>query len=332
METNSSYQQIQHQSPHKSIIYEQPTLSNNYIQVHLEKSQPHSQHMNLRRTTKHNYNEDSGSHTTVHNLNKHKHKEEDKSWSDESTNNSVEKTNKNKQENKTYSPTDQYNLKISKYLNHLQCQQEVTIHKSKWQHKNPINSRLVNYTTNLRVTPPSSITTNSSFPLNLCPDPTQTRQQIDHKIVNNPSQNFFNIEELTGLNIVPPSKLPNRIIKPTVPNTKKQLNNNNQYNCKSKNPNNKEWETPKKSQIRTTTTLTKMVQTKLINKTDKDLNLSFGDIPSKKNPNITRILFINTNGLDLGTDSHSLNELCSNSKSQQYNILLLAETNTHWKN
>ena len=75
-----------------------------------------------------------------------------------------------------------------------------------------------------------------------------------------------------------------------------------------------------------------MVQTKLINKTDKDLNLSFGDIPSKKNPNITRILFINTNGLDLGTDSHSLNELCSNSKSQQYNILLLAETNTHWKN
>ena len=75
METNSSYQQIQHQSPHKTIIYEQLTLSNNHIQVNLEKSQPHPQQMNLRRTTKHNYNEDSDIHTTVHNLNKHKHKE-----------------------------------------------------------------------------------------------------------------------------------------------------------------------------------------------------------------------------------------------------------------
>ena len=76
------------------------------------------------------------------------------------------KTNKNKQENKTYCPTDQYNLKISNYLNHLQCQQEVTILKSKWQHKNPIDSRLLNYITNLnlRVTPPSSITTKNFAP------------------------------------------------------------------------------------------------------------------------------------------------------------------------
>ena len=71
METNSSYQKIQHQSPHKSIIYEQPTLSNDYIQVNLEKSQPHPQQMKLRRTTKYTYNEDSGSHTTIHNLNRH---------------------------------------------------------------------------------------------------------------------------------------------------------------------------------------------------------------------------------------------------------------------
>ena len=70
-----------------------------------------------------------------------------------------------------------------------------------------------------------------------------------------------------------------------------------------------------------------MVQTKLIKTIDEDR-----DIPSVKNPNETRLLFINTNGLDLGTDAHYLNELYSNSKSQQYNILLLAETNTHWKN
>ena len=132
--------------------------------------------MNLRRTTKHNYNEDSGRHTIIHNLNRHKQKEEDTSWSDEPTNNSVKKTNKNKQENNTYSLTDQYNFKISNYLNHLQCQQEVTILQSKWQHKNPIDSRLLYYITNLRVTPPSSITTNLSFPLKLCPNPIQTRQ------------------------------------------------------------------------------------------------------------------------------------------------------------
>ena len=75
-----------------------------------------------------------------------------------------------------------------------------------------------------------------------------------------------------------------------------------------------------------------MVHTKLLKTIDEDNNLPFEDIPGAKNPNETRLLFINTNGLDLGTDSHSLNELCSNSKSQQYNILMLAETNTHWKN
>ena len=59
-----------------------------------------------------------------------------------------------------------------------------------------------------------------------------------------------------------------------------------------------------------------MVQTKLVKIMDEDKNLPFGNIPSRKNPKVTRLLFINTNGLDLGTDVHSLNELCSNSKSQ----------------
>ena len=75
-----------------------------------------------------------------------------------------------------------------------------------------------------------------------------------------------------------------------------------------------------------------MVQTNLIKIIDEDKNLSFSDVPSTKNPKATRILLNNTNGLALGTYTHSLNELCSNSKSQQYNILMLAETNTHWKN
>ena len=128
--------------------------------------------------------------------------------------------------------------------------QEHVLPQSKWQYKNPIDSRLLNYKkTNLRVTPLSSITTNLSFPLNLCPNPTQTRQQIDHKIVNNPPQKNSNIEELTGLNIVPPSKLRNKIIEPTSPNTNKQPNNNNQHKSKSKSPNNKEWETQNKPKL-----------------------------------------------------------------------------------
>ena len=76
----------------------------------------------------------------------------------------------------------------------------------------------------------------------------------------------------------------------------------------------------------------KMIQTKLIKTIDEDKNLPFGDIQIAKNPNETRLLFINTNGLELWTDAHSLNELCSNSKSQQYNIRMIAKTNTHWKN
>ena len=74
-----------------------------------------------------------------------------------------------------------------------------------------------------------------------------------------------------------------------------------------------------------------MVQTKRIKTIDEDKNLPFGNFPSAKNPNETRLLFINANGLDLGADAHSPNELCSNSKSQQYSILILEENNTHWK-
>ena len=96
------------------------------------------------------------------------------------------------------------------------------------------------------------------------------------------------------------------------------------------NPNKKRMETQQKPKFRTKTKQIKKIQTKLINTIDEDPNLPFGDIQSKKKSNITRIHFINTNGLDLGTDTHSLNELCSNGKYQQYNILMLAETKTHW--
>ena len=157
--------------------------------------------MNLRSTISHNYNEDSSRQSTISNLHKHKQKEEDTSWSDKLTNNSVKTTNKNKQEKKIYSPTDKYNLKIGNYLNHLQHQQGVTINRSKWQHKDPIDSRLSQYTTNLRVTPPSSITTNIPSSPNQCLNIIKTKQKKDHKVVNNLLHNFSNITGLTGLNI-----------------------------------------------------------------------------------------------------------------------------------
>ena len=74
----------------------------------------------------------------------------------------------------------------------------------------------------------------------------------------------------------------------------------------------------------------KIIQTKLIMIADEDKNLPFGDLMDDTYPQETRILFINTNGLDIGTYIHCLNELCTNSKSQQFNILMLAKTNTHW--
>ena len=95
-----------------------------------------------------------------------------------------------------------------------------------------------------------------------------------------------------------------------------------------RSPNQNEWETKRATNFRTLIPKEKVVQTKLIKTIDEDENLPFGSIPSEKNPNETRLLFINTSGLDLGTDAHSLNELCGNSKSQQYNILLLVEVNT----
>ena len=51
--------------------------------------------------------------------------------------------------------------------------------------------------------------------------------------------------------------------------------------------------------------------------TQEDNNLSFGDIPIKKNESATRTLFINTNGVDIGSDDYSLRELYTNSKAKQ---------------
>ena len=60
-------------------------------------------------------------------------------------------------------------------------------------------------------------------------------------------------------------------------------------------------------------------------------NLLFGNNISERDSASTRILFINPNRLDLFTDAHRLNELLENNTLNKTNILLLAETNTHWK-
>ena len=151
-----------------------------------------------------------------------------------------------------------------------------------------------------------------------------TTQHIEATIANHQPKNFSNIKELTGLNILPPSKLSDRMVTPKNTKAPENPNTNNQHKSKPrKKPNQNEWEIQRTPTFRTQTVQKEMVQTKLVKTMDKDKNLSFGNIPSRRNPKVTRLLFINTNGLELGTDAHSLNELCSNRNSQEF---------THWKN
>ena len=82
------------------MINKQPTSSNASTQINIERSHPLLRQINLRRTISHNYKEESSRQSTISNLHKHKQKEEDSTWSDERTNNSVKTTNKNKQEKK----------------------------------------------------------------------------------------------------------------------------------------------------------------------------------------------------------------------------------------
>ena len=65
---------------------------------------------------------------------------------------------------------------------------------------------------------------------------------------------------------------------------------------------------------------------------DDNKNSSFGNNINEHNPASTRVLFVNPNGLDLSTDTHHLTELLINIKPNIIYILLLAETNTYWKN
>ena len=50
----------------------------------------------------------------------------------------------------------------------------------------------------------------------------------------------------------------------------------------------------------------------------------------KKKEDITRILFINIRGLELSSESHTLEVLCDFILKHDVNICEMAETNTHW--
>ena len=72
--------------------------------------------------------------------------------------------------NETHSPNEKYNSKMNRYLNHPKNEQDVTIFQSKWNYRNPIDSRLLSYTSTLRVTPPPSITHSVSPKQKHCPN------------------------------------------------------------------------------------------------------------------------------------------------------------------
>ena len=61
----------------------------------------------------------------------------------------------------------------------------------------------------------------------------------------------------------------------------------------------------------------------------KDKNHLFGDTPNERILSETRILFINANGLNIESNVYSLNEVCTKSEDQKFNILMLSETNIH---
>ena len=65
---------------------------------------------------------------------------------------------------------------------------------------------------------------------------------------------------------------------------------------------------------------------------DENENMTFRKNITEHDAALTRILFVNPNGLNLCTYVHRLVELLDNSKPNSITILLLAEMNTHWKN
>ena len=77
---------------------------------------------------------------------------------------------------------------------------------------------------------------------------------------------------------------------------------------------------------------TSIHQTKLTSIIQDNDNIPFGNNINNKDKFPTRIIFSNTNGLNFDTDSHSLHELLISSQKYNTYILLLVETNTHWKN
>lgn len=74
------------------------------------------------------------------------------------------------------------------------------------------------------------------------------------------------------------------------------------------------------------------IQCKLTSMNDENDNLTFGNNINDHDKSSARILFVNQNGVYLCIDDHRLIELLNNSKQKNINILLLTETNTHWKN
>ena len=63
-----------------------------------------------------------------------------------------------------------------------------------------------------------------------------------------------------------------------------------------------------------------------------DGNLPFGKNINDKDKSFTTIIFANTNGLNVDTNTHSLCEILISSQIYNANIFLLVETNNHWKN
>ena len=124
--------------------------------------------------------------------------------------------------------------------------------QSKWRYKNPIDSRLLQYTSTLRVLLQPLLAPSLKFQQTQCSYIPQTIHQIDSKVVNTSIKDFSNIRDITSPTILTTRKLPDRIIEPTSTNaTKKSTNTNQKRSTSRRSSNQNKWETQRSPNFRT---------------------------------------------------------------------------------
>ena len=193
----------------------------------------------------------------------------------------------------------------------------------------PPTSRLPQYNNQLHLTTCSSITIEEEDNDSYISKNDYKNSNIIHKNTTKVSITT-SLTERTGFQIHKPTRSqPKRIIAMD----KRKFENNYKQNTNLKNKSKTKDDRFYSLQLVTPSRIqTSIHQTKLTSIIQDNDKISFGNNINNKDKFSTRIIFSNTNGLNFDTDSHSLHELLISSQKYNTYILLLVETDTHWKN